>query len=197
MGVSSRLRFWRYHSHKQEDQPKCKMGNIVLLLMITGGFLISLSLRDFFPSTQHGHARYLSCITILVSVFLASLINIDYALVFLPVASGFVFSNLLALAIIQSNTPRHPRHIQKPADKKGKPKQPVDEDTQSMHDYNAWVIKGAKPNKNDSYAARALPKKRLEDAFHINNCSTKDSKRCTTFRGDVEKLLQPKNEAKH
>jgi hypothetical protein len=174
-----------------------QVGEIAFLLTTAGGSLVSLWLRDIFPSTQHRGARYLSCITILVSVFLASLINVDYALMFLPIASGFVFSDLLALAITQSNIPRHPKHIQISADKKAKPEQPVDEDTQSMHDYNAWVIKGAKPNKNDSHAARALPKKRLEDAFHINNCSTKDSKRCTTFRGDVEKLLQPNNEAKH
>lgn len=81
--------------------------------------------------------------------------------------------------------------------KTAQPEQPVVEDTQSRHDHNEWVIKGAEPNKNTSYAARALPNKRLKVAFHVNNCFTEGLKRCLTFRAEVANMLQPKNKKKH
>lgn len=79
--------------------------------------------------------------------------------------------------------------LQRPADEKSnpaegfktaKPEQPVVEETQSkhaLHAYNEWVIKGAAPNKNIPSAARALPNKRLKDAFHVNNCFTEGALR--------------------
>ena len=78
-----------------------------------------------------------------------------------------------------------------------KPEQPVVKDTQSMHDENEWIIKGAKPNNHYHYEARALPNKRLKYAFHVNNCFTEDQERCQEFRAEVVNMLQPQNKKQH
>jgi len=236
---------------------------IAILGLIASGFLISLGLRDIFPSTQHRDTRYLSCSLILILVLLADCNHDGDAIKLLLVGFGVMLRDLHALAMIQSGAPIPLDHsigagqvasqhgesilstpqqndnrsdgtvhslptqdtkkdpqdqhinlgndlavatLQRPADEKSnpadgsktaKPEQPVVEETQSkhaLHAYNDWVIKGAAPNKNLPSAARAIPNKRLKDAFHVNNCFTEDAKRCVTFRGQVEKVLQPDND---
>ena len=68
----------------------------------------------------------------------------------------------------------------------------IPETTEQMHEKYASIIKGAKPNALNDREARALPNRRLQVAFRINNCFTvKTPPRCKTVRIDVMKVLQP------